>query len=327
MAAPLVVAFGFALAGVFADVAALDRIAAVVGEKPIFLSDVRRRARPHFYRIDFMGGDAKDREALKAQAMRDQLDQMIDERLVAAEAAKAHLITDDTEIDAGITQVLGQAKMSRDELMAEVKKQGLTDAEYREEIGRQIIHGKLVQLRVQPRVKVGEADARAVYATWVKEQTGANAPVDLRIVVLQVPPGATADQKKAKETLAGQIASQAKAGTDFCTLVTQHSDDAATKSKCGSRGPMVRSLLLADIAKAAEPLKPGETAAPISFVDPAGSQAYLVIQRAPGATPTAAPFDKVKEQMEKRAYAEATERERKKWLQELRKGTFIEVKP
>ena len=55
------VALAFVLAGLFADASALDRVAAVVGDKPIFLSEVRRRARPHLYRIDFMGGDAKER--------------------------------------------------------------------------------------------------------------------------------------------------------------------------------------------------------------------------------------------------------------------------
>jgi peptidyl-prolyl cis-trans isomerase SurA len=325
MAAPFVL--GFALAGLFADVTALDRIAAVVGEQPIFLSDVRRRARPHFYRIDFMGGDVKARDAGKAEAMRQMIERMIDERLEASEADKAHVTVTDAEVEEGIKQVLAQAKMSSAELMAEVKKQGMTEAEYKDEIRRQILEGKLIQLRVSFRVKVAEADARAVYATWVKDQSGAKAPVDLRIVVLQVPAGATADQKKAKETLAAQIASQAKSGTDFCTLVTQHSDDPTTKTSCGSRGPMPRDMLLADIAKASEPLKPGETAAPIMFVDPAGTQGYLVIQRAPGAPKAVPPFEKVKDEMMKTAHAEALERERKQWLQDLRKGTYIEVKP
>lgn len=315
------------LAGLLADVSSLDRIAAVVGDQPIFLSEVRKRARPLFYRIDFMGGDAKDRDLAKTTALREMIERMIDERVEAAEAAKMSLSADESEVAAGMKAVAAQSKLSHDELVAEVKKQGMTEAEYREEIRRQIIEGKLLQMRVRPRVKVGEPEARSVYATWAKEQAGPNAPVDLRLLVLQVPSAATADVKKAKETLAGQIASQAKSGTDFCTLVTKHSDDPATKSTCGSRGPMARSLLLADIAKASASLKPGDTAEPILFKDPAGTQAYLVIQRAPGAPPAVPAFDKVKDQMLERAYTEATDRERKQWLAELRKATFIEVKP
>ena len=320
------VALAFVLAGLFADASALDRVAAVVGDKPIFLSEVRRRARPHLYRIDFMGGDAKDRDAEKQKMMRELVDRLIDERLEAIEAEKYHLSADDSDIDAGIKQVLAQAKMSKADLLAEVKKQGMTETEYRDEIRRQILEGKLVNLHVRTRVKVTDADARAVYATWVKEQTGANMPIDLRMIVLRVPTGATADEKKAKEAQAAKLAAQAKSGGDFCALVTANSDDPSTKSTCGSRGPMARSLLLADIAKATASLKPGEVAEPVAFTDPAGAQAYLVIQRAPGAAPVVPAFEKVKDQMTERANLEAAERERKNWLAELRKATFIEVK-
>lgn len=321
------VALAFVLAGLLADATPLDRVTAVVGDKPIFLSEVRRRARPHLYRIDFMGGDAKEREATKQKMMGELVERLVDERLEAIEAEKHHLSAEDSDIEAGIKQVLAQAKMTKADLLAEVKKQGMTETEYRDEIRRQILEAKLVNLYVRPRVRITDTEARAVYATWAKEQTGANAPIDLRILAVQVPASATPDEKKAKQALAEQIASQAKSGSDFCALVTKHSDDSSTKSACGSRGPMARSLLLADIAKASATLKPGETAGPVLFTDPAGTQAYLVVQRAPGALPTVPAFEKVKDQMTERATNEATERERKAWLAELRKATFIEVKP
>lgn len=328
MADPFVL--GFVLAGLFADAAGrpevLDRIAAVVGDQPIFLSQAKKRARPLFYRIDFMGGDPKEREIAKEKTLREMIERLVDEQLEAADADALKLTADTAEIESAIKQVLAQAKLPTNaELMAEVKKQGMTEAEYRDELRRQIIEGKLIQLRVRPRVKVTEADVRKVYETWVKEQSGANAPVDLRMIVLRVDRSAP-DDAKVKEALASKIVGQARSGTDFCTLVVSHSEDAATKSACGSRGPMARSLLLADIAKASASLKPGDIAEPILFTDPAGAQAYLVIQRAPGATPPVAKLEAVKEQMTERAHVEAIERERKAWLAELRKGVFIEVK-
>ena len=82
-----------------------------------------------------------------------------------------------------------------------------------------------------------------------------------------------------------------------------------------------------DIAKATSALKPGEVSSqPVFFTDPSGSSAYLVLQLAPGAAPTVPTFESVKEQMKERAYLEATERERKKWLDDIRKGVYVEVK-
>lgn len=329
---PLLGAAALSLVTLFADVAAsapepLDRVVGVVGEKPIFLSELRKRVAPHFYRIDYMGGPAADRAAMKTKVMREVVERMIDELLEAREAEKLHITADSSEIEAGMDAVAKQAKIARADLLAEAKKQGYPESEYRAEIARQIIEGKLMQLRVRPRVRVSDADQRAVYATWAKEQAGPDAPIDVRFIVLNVAKDATDASKKTTEALAKQIIGQARSGTDFCSLVTKHSQDSATKSACGSRGKMPRSSLLADIAKATSTLKPGETAPdPLLFTDPAGSTAYLVLQVAPGTITAVPPFDVVKDRMKERAELEAVERERKKWVADLRKGVYVEVK-
>ncbi len=186
-----------------------------------------------------------------------------------------------------------------------------------------MLEGKLIQLRVRTRVRVEDKDARATYAAWVKEQSGPNGPIDLRILVLQIPKGATPAAIKTTEALAQQIVQKAKAGTDFCALVKQHGQDAATASTCGSRGPVSRTALFDELAKAAGPLKPGEVSAPLTFTDPSGGQAVLVLQRAPAALVPACV--KVRETMMERTFVEATERERKTWLKELRGTAFIEI--
>ena len=305
---------GLAIAGLLADIGTspsepLDRIVAVVNEQPIFASELRQRARPAM-------------TAGKAEALRVTLERMIDERLEEKEAARSHIHAESADIDTAIEQIGKQTKMSRAELLAEVKRQGMTEPDYRAEVGRQILEGKLIQLRVRSRVRVTEADARTIYASWVKEQTGS---IDLRIIALGLSPDASADAKKAKESLAADLAKKANAGADFCKLVQDYTDDPSTKTTCGSRGPLRPAMLTPELAAAGAKLKPGETAAPILFKDPAGSQGYLIVQRAPG--PAGAPtFESVKTQMMDRAMGDAVERERRLWLQDLRKAAFIEVR-
>lgn len=277
---------------------ALDRIVAVVDDEPIFLSEFRRREAPFLLRTPGSERERMDRELLQ---------RMIDERLEAKEAEKAHLTVSSSEVDSGIQMVLGQAKLTMGQLLEEVKKQGMTEAEYREEIRRQVLEGKLIQLRVRGRVNVTDADARAVYDKWVKEQSGPNADVDLRILAVQ------------DEALAKQVAADARSGTDFCTLVTKHSLDKTTTSTCGSRGPLKRSDLTNEIASATATLAPGKITGPLST-----NGYWVVIQRAPSAPiPT---FEKVKDDMKQRAFLDATERERTVWLEGLRKQAYIEVK-
>ena len=80
-----------------------------------------------------------------------------------------------------------------------------------------------------------EQDARAAYGRWVKEVTQQN-PVDLKIIVLQVPPG-NPQTAAARQVLAQDIAMRARRGDDFCELVLNYSEDPTTKQTCGSRGP------------------------------------------------------------------------------------------
>lgn len=302
----------------------VERVVAVVGERPILLSELRQRARPHVYRIVAQTQNPTQQAAAETQMFRELLNRMIEERLEEQAADKAHLTVTPEEVDQGVRQVAAQQKMSAEAILAEAKRSGLTEQDYRDEIRRQVLEGKLIQLRVRGRVRITEQDARAAYAHWAKE-LGEQSPVDLRILVLQIPPGASAQQLAARQTLGEELTRRARAGEDFCELVSSYSEDPTTKGTCGSRGPLAMQALFPELQQAAATLKPGEFANPILFRDPSGNQAFLVVQLA-AAQPKLPAYDAVHDQMMERAFVEATERQRKLWLQELRRGLYIDVR-
>jgi hypothetical protein len=45
----------------------------------------------------------------------------------------------------------------------------MSEQDFRGELRRQILEGKLIERRVRPRVRVTEHDAHVAYAQWVKE--------------------------------------------------------------------------------------------------------------------------------------------------------------
>lgn len=118
---------------------------------------------------------------------------------------------------------------------------------------------------------------------------------------------------------------RAKRGDDYCQLVLDYSEDPTTKNTCGSRGPVPTSMLFPELQQAAAALKPGETGSPIAFRDPMGNSAILVVQLA-SEQPKIPPYEMVKDQMMERAFGDATERQRKLWLSELRRGVYIDVR-
>src|SRR5579859_1472585 len=92
----------------------------------------------------------------------------------------------------------------------------------------------MIELRVRPRVRVTEQDGRAAYQHWADDVKAQN-PVEVRLLVKRILPGSTPEQVQAVETLAETLAHQAQTGqADFCTLVSQYTDDASTRSSCGS---------------------------------------------------------------------------------------------
>ena len=317
-------ALALGLASRSAEASIVERVVAVVGERPILLSELRLRGRPHLYRIALTIPNAAQQAAAESDMYKELLNRMIDERLEEQAADKAHLSVTPEEVDNGIKQVAAQNRITPRDVILDAKRQGLTEQDYRDEIRRQVLEGKLIQLRVRGRVRVTDQDARAAYTHWQREYTQAQ-PVDLRILVLQIPQGATPETMKARQTLGLELSRRAKAGEDFCQLVLAYSDDPTTKSTCGSRGEMPKQALFPQLQEAADALKPGQASDPIDFRDPMGNSAVLVVQLNT-TQPTLPPFDKVREQMMERAFIEATERQRKLWLQELRRGVYIDVR-
>ena len=302
----------------------VERIVAVVGERPILLSELRQRGRPQLWRIAASTPNPTQQAAQESEMFRELLNRLIDERLEENAADKSRITVSPEEVDSGIRQVASQTKLQPKDVINEAKKQGLSEQDYRDEIRRQVLEGKLIQLRVRGRVRVTDQDARTAYTHWEKEISQQH-PVDLKIIVLQIPPGATPETAAARQVLGQEIAKRARAGEDYCALVTQFSQDPTTVNTCGSRGPVPMAALFPELQQAATSLKPGETAEPIPFRDPVGNTAILDVQLA--STPASLPpFDQIKEQMMERAFGEATERQRRLWLSELRRGVYIDVR-
>ncbi len=255
------------------------------------------------------------------------LEKMIDERLEEQQADKAHISVSPEEIDRAISNIAAQAQQTQhrpvtpQELMAEVTRRGMTEQDFREELRWQVLEAKLAELRVRPRVRVTEQDARAAYQHWVQELKQQE-PVDVRIIALRVNPP-TAQVAQAKLALAQQIVQQARQGTDFCKLVDTYSDDASTRPTCGSGGPRPLASLHPPIQAAIRALKPGAVSDPIPVQI---GQDEVIVVLMPMGQSTAPPYESVKNEMMQRASLDAFERAKKLWLQELRQNVYIDVR-
>jgi peptidyl-prolyl cis-trans isomerase SurA len=303
----------------------VERIVAVVGERVILLSELRHRAIPRLTLAAVQATQAgmdpsqlpTTLAAAEPKAMKDTLDEMIDERLMEQQADKAHISVSVDEVDRGIKNKAQQLGITEKELWTRAHAQGFTDQDYRDEVRRQLLEGKLLQLRVAGRVRVTEEDAHATYDRLVK-QLGDESPVDLQVIAMRIPQSATGLQ--AKQALAQDIVVRARSGESFCNLVTQFNEDAETTPHCGSRGPQpVKNILPAARGMLAG-MKEGDISNPINV----GNQVMIVFRLAK--RERVPKYEDVREQMYDQATEEAILHQRELWVKELRRSIYLDVR-
>jgi peptidyl-prolyl cis-trans isomerase SurA len=314
-----VLALGLALSR-HAGAVIVERVVAVVGERPILLTELKHRAIPFEYRILASTQDQAQQAAHESEMFKQLLDRMIDDRLEETAADRAHLAVSAEELDNAIKNVATSNNLKAADLFAVAKRQGLSEQDYRDELRRQILEGKLMQLRVRSRVRVTDQDARASYAAWLKDN-GAQAMAEVRILAMRVTDPTV---QKARLLLAQNLVARARAGEDFCQMVSQYSDDKATLTTCGSRGPLPMDGLVPEVQAAIRGLRPNEFSDPIVVGASAADQAILLCELV--TSPSVPTFQQVKEQMMERAFGDALERQRKVWLEELKHGVYIDIR-
>ncbi len=316
-----------ALVAPVARASIVERVVAVVGERPVFWTELLHRAKPSRIQIRMQAGDPNVVSVQEQEMYKELLEKMIDERLEEQQADKAHIAVSPEEIDRALSNIAAQAQQTQNrpvsvqDLLGEVRRRGMTEQDFREELRWQVLEAKLVELRVRPRVRVTEQDARAAYQHWAQELKQQQ-PVDVRIIALRVNPP-TAQVAQAKLALAQEIVNQARQGTDFCKLVDTYSDDVSTRPTCGSHGSQALASLQPPIQAAIKAFKPGTVSDPIPMQL---GQEEVILVLMPMGQASAQPYESVKNEMMQRATLDGLERAKKLWLQELRQNVYIDVR-
>jgi len=311
-----------------ANATLVERVVAVIGDRPVLWTELLHRATPTRVQIRLQTRDPNMISVQEQEMYKELLQRMIDDRLEEREADRAHVTVTEEEIDRGIANIATQAQaqqghpVTANDVFDEVRRRGLSEQDFRDEIRRQILEGKLIELRVRPRVRVTDGDARAAYQHWAQEMKDQE-PVDVRILALRVPTTWTKPQIEARSALAEELVRRAREGEDFCRLIAQYSDDVSTKDTCGSHGAQPIANLLPAIQQAVQTMQAGSISDPIAVT--VGQEQVLVVLMPLGQS-RIPPFDEVKSEMTQRALLDGIERVRKQWLEELRRNVYIDVR-
>jgi peptidyl-prolyl cis-trans isomerase SurA len=313
----LVVALGVAGAGLGsppeAEAAVVERVVAIVGERAILLSDLRERARPFLVRVYSEVPPGAQRAAAISELYKQLVERMVDEELQQRAANRARIVVAAQEVDQALARVAAQNGMPVEQLVAEARRTGLTEQQYRNEIRRQVLEAKLMNLRLQGRIRITEQDLRAAYRDLVMQERRRLA---FRLAWVTIDTART----NASE-LAERIAEQAQAGADFAELARRYSSDADTRKVGGLLPTQKPGSLPASLDRAALGLDVGEVSSPLRL----GSH-FVVLKLVERQQSQLPDFEEARSELGERVYLEKMTKARQHWLDGLRRRTHVEVR-
>lgn len=314
-----------------AQAVVVERVVAVIGDRPILLSDLRKRAKPFLLQIAQRLPSGPQQAAAESQIYKELIEKMIDDELEAQAADKARITVTGDEIDSALKNIAGAQNLTLPELMKSAARSGLSEQDYREELRRQILEGKMLQLRVKGRVRITEEDVKAMYERTLREEKKRREYRALW-VVLRVPAGSSPGAAAERMDLARQIVSAARRGQDFGALAKLYSDDSATRDSGGDLGvrapvgsPQAQAgkkpTLAPELDAAVMALEPGQVTEPIKIAD-----ALVILQLAERQASRYRTYDEAKPEMLQRLQTEILEKAKRKWLDELKSRTHLDVR-
>ncbi len=296
----------------------VERVVAVVGERAVLLSDVRDRAKPFLIRINQELPAGAQRNAAISQTYKNVLERMVDEELQQRAANRSKIVVDAREVDEAIGRIAAQNGISVEQLVGEARKSGLDERQYRQEIRRQVLEAKLLNLRVQGRIKVTEEDMRAAYRKLVVEE---RKKLGFHAAWIRFDSNGDREELKKKRALAESVAEQARSGGDFAELARRFSEDAQNRARGGDLGQLKPGRISPALDQQLMTLEPGQVTPAIRV----GDSVFVLklLEREETELPT---YDDAKSELSERVYLEKMGKARRAWLDGLRRGTVVEIR-
>ncbi|MCS6899564.1 MAG: peptidylprolyl isomerase [Myxococcales bacterium] len=298
----------------------VERVVAVVGRDAVLLSELRKRARPVLLQIYERFPAGPQRSAVESEMYKELLQQMVDEKLIQLAADRAQKRITSEEVDNGMRNLAAMQGLSQDDLIKAAKNSGISEAELRAQVARQVLEQKMLSLRVMPRIRISSEDVKIGYQKLRREERR-QLGFRLQWLVLVVPPGSSDEAKAERRQLAERIVDQARAGADFAQLVATYSDDGETRNKGGDLGPLKPGRLAQPLEDAAMNLEVGEISPPIFH-----SNAYVILRVVERDASRLPPLDQAHDRIASEVYTERLQKARRQWLEELKRSTYVDVR-
>jgi peptidyl-prolyl cis-trans isomerase SurA len=311
------VALGLVLLAWPAHARVVEKIAALVGDDLILLSEVEDRAAPLMADIAAIANPS-EREARTNAIRREVLDRLIDDQLLAQQATELKLTVSNDEIDRAIGQIKRDYGLSDSQLKDELSKQGLSMPTYRQNTKREILKYRVLNIAVGSKINVGDSEVQSYYDRHMKS---ANIQVRASHIFIAIPEDADNATVLEREKLAKSLLARAQGGEDFVKLAKEYSEDAGTRAEGGDLGFIGRDILPKPMEELVFSMRVGDIRGPVR-----ADRGFHVIKLLDKRAKDAKPFAEVQDDIRVRLRQREMERQTKIYLGDLRKKVLVDIR-
>jgi peptidyl-prolyl cis-trans isomerase SurA len=311
----LAVGVGVGIApGSFADEITADGIAAQVGNDIVLVSEVIERVAPMEARMRQQNAPAIEIAKLRAAG----LEKLIESRLIDQIVERGELYATDEEISTTVESIATENGLTLEELQKSVVAQGLTLEEYRDEIKTGIEHQKVIRGVVAAKITVEEHEVRALYAERFSDQPKGGEIVHLRQILKTF--GTVAPDNKGSVCQAVHEAKKRiDAGEAFEKVAGEVSEVAPADG--GDIGWLHADSVASWMTAVIGPLGDGQMTDVIEL--PFGCSLLKLVERREYKSVS---YEDAHDELSREVYQTHLETEFRKWMEQLRKRTYIERK-
>ncbi|GHC22592.1 peptidylprolyl isomerase [Aidingimonas halophila] len=288
----------------------LDRIVAVVNDDAIMQSELETRVDQVRNQMSSRGMQGPDEQALRRQV----LDRMIVEEIQLQMAEEADLSVDDTELNAAVRSIAENNNMTLDQFADALEEDGLSLADIRRQVRRDLLMRQVQQGNVSRRVNVSDREIER----YLEQQGGSQGErYRLAHILVATPQSAESDQIEEAEAKIRRLAEELDDGADFAELAAAESDgnNALEGGDLGWRntGEMPRPF-----ADAVTGLEEGEVSEPLR--SPSGFHLIKLLDREEQQVGS----QDQREQARRALFQRKANDELETWLQEIRSDAFVD---
>ncbi|MFN2353128.1 MAG: peptidylprolyl isomerase [Desulfopila sp.] len=304
----------------------LDRIAAVVNDDVITLSELEDSGREYLARIREKA-PADQVDAMLEEGRKRLLDKLINQRLIAQQAVDANIQVPDQELESSYAQQLQKMGLSEEEFRDKLKQSGLSVEKYKTDLRGKILRDKLIRFEVRSKIVVTEEMMKDYYTTKYSEEIEGGGYYLLQMgftwrdseEVHNSPELLEADKARARQR-AEKARQRIVDGADFGTIARQ-SSDLPSAADGGDIGVFEKDDMASYMREAIVELDVGEISPVLET--PIGYQFFKLLSRKQDEDVERVPFEAVKEDIRQKLMERNFKEVYSQWVEEIKESSYV----